>query len=70
MDAGVGAWYGGLDVRGASLLTVLWIVIGLVVAASHHFFDHIGTIGAILSAIIAVILWPLILLGVKIAIVI
>jgi len=49
---------------------VLWIVVGAVVAATHHFFDHIGTIGAIVSAIIAVILWPLILLGVKIAIVI
>jgi hypothetical protein len=70
VDADVGAWCGGLDVRSASLLTVVWIVIGIVVAASHHFFDHIGTIGAILSAIIAVILWPLILLGVKIAIVI
>jgi len=56
--------------RGVSLLTVLWIVVGAVVAATHHFFDHIGTIGAIVSAIIAVILWPLILLGVKIAIVI
>jgi hypothetical protein len=53
-----------------SLLPIIWLVIGLVVAATHHFFDHIGTIGAILSAILAVILWPLILLGVKIAIVI
>jgi hypothetical protein len=52
----------------ASLLPVVWIVIGVIVAAAHHFFDHLGTIGAILSAIFAVILWPLILLGVKIAI--
>jgi hypothetical protein len=51
-------------------VTVLWIVIGVFVAASHHFFDHLGTIGAILSAILAVIVWPLILLGVKIAIVV
>jgi hypothetical protein len=51
-----------------SLLPLIWLVIGIVVAASHHFFDHVGTIGAILSAILAVILWPLILLGVKIAI--
>ncbi len=56
--------------RGASLLTVAWIVIGIVVAATHHFFEHVSTIGGILSAIIAVIVWPLILLGVKIAIVI
>jgi hypothetical protein len=51
--------------RGMSLLPILWIVIGIVVAATHHFFDHVGTIGAILSAILAVIVWPLILLGVK-----
>jgi hypothetical protein len=54
----------------ASLLPLIWIVIGVVVAATHHFFDHLATIGAILSAVLAVILWPLILLGVKIAIVI
>jgi len=52
------------------LIPAIWIVVGLVVAANHHFFDHIGTIGAILSAVLAVVLWPLILLGVKIAIVI
>jgi hypothetical protein len=52
------------------LLPLIWIVIGLVVAATHHFFEHVGNIGAILSAILAVLLWPLILLGVKIAIVI
>jgi hypothetical protein len=54
--------------RGVSLLPLLWLVIGIVVAATHHFFAHLNTIGAILSAILAVILWPLILLGVKIAI--
>ena len=56
--------------RGASLLTVAWIVIGIVVAATRHFFEHVSTIGGILSAIIAVIVWPLILLGVRIAIVV
>lgn len=51
-----------------SLIPIIWVVIGVIVAATHHFFDHLGTIGAILSAVLAVILWPLILLGVKIAI--
>jgi hypothetical protein len=50
------------------LLPLIWIVIGLIVVGTHHFFDHVGSIGAILSAILAVLLWPLILLGVKIAI--
>jgi hypothetical protein len=44
------------------------LVIGAVVAGSHHYFDNLGSIGAILSAIIAVVLWPLILLGVKLTI--
>ena len=56
--------------RGVPLLAIVWIVIGVVVAATHHFFAHVGTLGAILSAILAVIVWPLILLGVRIAIVI
>jgi hypothetical protein len=51
-----------------SLIPIIWIIVGVIVAATHHFFDHIGTIGAILSAVLAIILWPLILLGVKIAI--
>ena len=49
-------------------LPLIWIIIGLIVAATHNFFDHVGTIGGILSAILAVLLWPLILLGVKITI--
>ncbi|HEY6471209.1 MAG TPA: hypothetical protein VI434_15760 [Candidatus Dormibacteraeota bacterium] len=52
----------------ASLIPIIWIIVGVIVAATHHFFDHIGTLGAILSAVLAIILWPLILLGVKIAI--
>jgi hypothetical protein len=49
-------------------LPALWIIVGVVVAATHNFFDHIGTIGAILSALLAVLLWPLVLFGVKITI--
>jgi hypothetical protein len=47
---------------------MLWIVIGAVVAASHHFFDHLTTIGAFLSALLAILLWPLVLLGVNVTI--
>ena len=49
-------------------LPALWLIVGVVVAATHNFFDHIGTIGAILSALLAVLLWPLVLFGVKITI--
>ena len=48
-----------------SWLGVIWIVIGILVAAAHHFFDHLTTIGAFVSALLAILLWPLILLGVN-----
>ena len=51
-----------------SLGTVVWLVIGVLVAVLHHFFDHISTIGGVLSALLAVLLWPLVLLGVRIVI--
>jgi len=51
-----------------SLGSVLWLVIGVLVAVSHHFFEHISTIGGVLSALLAVLLWPLVLLGIRIVI--
>jgi len=49
----------------ASLLPIIWIVIGVIVAASHAFFVHLNAVTPILSAILAVLLWPLVLLGVN-----
>jgi hypothetical protein len=54
--------------RSVPLVLVVWLVVGAVVAGSHHYFDSLSSIGAILSAIIAVVVWPLILLGVKLTI--
>ena len=51
-----------------SLLCVVWLVIGVIVAANHHYFADLKTLGAVLSALVAILLWPLILLGTKIAI--
>ena len=47
-----------------SFIGLVYLVIGVAVAASHHYFKHLGTIRLILSAILAVVLWPLILLGI------
>jgi hypothetical protein len=46
-----------------SLLGVVWIVIGAVVAWSEDYFDSLETAGRVLSAIAAVLLWPLLLFG-------
>jgi len=54
--------------EGGGLLTIAYVVIGAFVAAANHYFAHTGTIEHIASAIIAILLWPLILLGVHIQI--
>ncbi|HEV2775481.1 MAG TPA: hypothetical protein VGV90_07810 [Solirubrobacteraceae bacterium] len=40
---------------------IVYLVLGLLVAASQNDFDHLSTLGRLLSAIIAVIIWPLLL---------
>jgi hypothetical protein len=46
-----------------SLLGIAWIVVGVVVAAANDYFDALGTTGRVLTAIAAVLLWPLLLFG-------
>jgi hypothetical protein len=46
-----------------SLLTIAWIVIGVIVAAAQDYFDSLDTAGRVLTLIAAVILWPLLLFG-------
>jgi hypothetical protein len=43
--------------------SLLYVVIGLIVAFLNDYFDSLGTVGRILTAILAVLLWPLLLLG-------
>jgi hypothetical protein len=48
-----------------TILFVAYIVIGIIVAADHHYFVHLGSVKSIVSAVLAVALWPLILFGVN-----
>jgi hypothetical protein len=47
-----------------SFLGILYLVIGVAVAASYDYFDRLNTLRRFLSAILAVLLWPLLLLGI------
>jgi hypothetical protein len=47
------------------ILFVVYVVVGIIVASSHHYFSHLGKVTALLSAVLAVLLWPLVLFGVK-----
>jgi uncharacterized membrane protein YesL len=48
-----------------NLLVLVYVGVGLVVAATHHYFSNINGWRGVVSAILAVVLWPLILLGIN-----
>ena len=47
------------------LLLLAYVVIGIIVAATHHYFAHVGGLKGVASAVFAVVLWPLVLVGVS-----
>ena len=49
----------------SSIVGILWVVIGVIIASTHAYFAHLNAVAPILSAILAVLLWPLVLLGVN-----
>ena len=49
---------------GVSLVSVVYVGVGVAIAASHHYFQHVNGWRGVLSAILAIFLWPLILLGI------
>lgn len=51
--------------RGPSLVAVIYVGIGIAIAASHHYFQHVNGVRGVISAILAVALWPLVLFGVN-----
>jgi uncharacterized membrane protein YkvI len=54
--------------RAPSWLGIVWIVVGVAVAAINDYFDNLNTVGRVISAILAVILWPIVLLGFDISV--
>jgi hypothetical protein len=48
-----------------SLLWVVYLVAGGVVSATHHYWNHLNALKPILSALLALLLWPLLLVGIN-----
>jgi hypothetical protein len=46
---------------GPGLLTVIYLVIGVFAAGDHNYIHH-DDLGQVVSALLAILLWPLILL--------
>lgn len=47
-----------------SFLGLVWLIVGIIVAATHEYFERLNTVRLLLSAVLAILLWPLLLLGV------
>jgi len=47
------------------ILVIVYLAVGVFIANSHHYFTHLHNLTAVLSALLAVVLWPLILVGVN-----
>jgi hypothetical protein len=45
------------------ITTVLYVVIGIVVAFAQDYLDSLGTVARVLTALLAILIWPLILIG-------
>jgi hypothetical protein len=52
------------DVR-ISLPSILWLVVGALVASAHHYLENLDALRPVVSAVLAVVLWPLLLLGIN-----
>ena len=50
---------------GIGLLGIVYLVVGAIVAATHHYYDHLHTLKGIGSAVLAILLWPLLFLGIN-----
>ena len=48
----------------ARLIFLIYIIVGVAIAAQKHYFKHLDTLRLIASAILAILLWPLLLLGI------
>jgi membrane protein YdbS with pleckstrin-like domain len=44
---------------------IIYLAIEVFIANSHHYFADLNSLMAVVSALLAVLLWPLVLLGVN-----
>ena len=48
-----------------NILIIVYLAVGVFIANSHHYFAQLNSLTAVLSALLAVVLWPLVLFGVN-----
>jgi hypothetical protein len=50
---------------GVSVILMIYLVIGAIVAATHHYWSTLHTFKQVASALLATVLWPLVLIGIN-----
>jgi hypothetical protein len=48
--------------RYPSLFALVYVGVGIVIAANRHYFSHVHSLKAVVAAVLAVLLWPLLVL--------
>ena len=48
-----------------SLLGLIYLIVGVALAASKNYLDSLDTVRELVSAALAIALWPLLLLGIN-----
>jgi hypothetical protein len=51
--------------RIGGVLALVYLLVGVLIASNHHYFANVDGVNGIVSAILAVVLWPLVLLDVN-----
>jgi hypothetical protein len=50
------------------MYALAYAIIGAFVAAANHYFSHVGSTRGVASAVLAILIWPLVLIGIDIRI--
>ncbi|MGA9857829.1 MAG: hypothetical protein WBQ18_08190 [Solirubrobacteraceae bacterium] len=45
--------------------TIIWLIVGILLASGRHYLDHVDALKPVISAVLAILLWPLLLLGIN-----
>jgi hypothetical protein len=48
------------------MIALAYAIIGAFVAAANHYFSHVGTTKGVVDAVIAILIWPLVLIGIDV----
>jgi hypothetical protein len=51
--------------RRYSTITIIYVIIGIIMASNRGYLVGLGSLANILSAVLAIALWPLLLVGVN-----